>query len=148
MKIYFAADHAGFAHKEILIPYVRDLGYEVIDCGAYTYTEADDYPEFMKKAAEAVSQNPTGAMAIILGGSGQGEAIVANRCAHVRTVVYYGGNREIITLSRQHNNANTLSLGARFIDAEEAKEIVSLWLGTPFSEDERHTRRIAQIDGE
>ena len=147
MTIYFATDHAGFALKEVLLPYVRDvLGYEVVDCGAYEYSPEDDYPEFIKKAGEAVSKDGEGTRAIILGGSGQGEAMVANKYPHVRATVYYGGARDIITLSREHNNANVLSLGARFVSEEEAKEVVALWLKTTFSEDERHVRRIAQID--
>ena len=147
MTIYFATDHAGFALKEALVPYVRDvLGYEVVDCGAYEYSPLDDYPEFIKKAGEAVSKGGDDTRAIILGGSGQGGAMVANKYPHVRATVYYGGARDIITLSREHNNANALSLGARFVSEEEAKKVVALWLQTKFSEDERHVRRIAQID--
>jgi ribose 5-phosphate isomerase B len=147
MKIYFATDHAGFELKEKLVAFVRDtLEHEVIDCGAYTLVEGDDYPLYIKKVGEAVSQNPNEVRAIILGGSGQGEAMVANKYASVRATVYYGGPREIITLSREHNNANVLSLGARFVTEDEAKEVVSLWLSTPFSGDERHVRRIAEID--
>ncbi len=147
MKIYFATDHAGFELKEKLTVFVHDtLGHEVIDCGAYELVEGDDYPSYIKKAGEAVSQNPLEVRAIILGGSGQGEAMVANKYPHVRATVYYGGSHEIITLSREHNDANVLSLGARFMTEEEAKEVVSTWLTTPFSNEERHVRRIAQID--
>lgn len=147
MTIYFATDHAGFTLKEALVPFVRDvLGYEVVDCGAYVENPDDDYPEFIKKASQIVSGNPDDAKAIILGGSGQGEAMVANRSHGVRATVYYGGSREIVTLSREHNNANILSLGARFISEDEAKEVVKLWLNTPFSNDGRHVRRITQID--
>ncbi len=147
MKIYIATDHAGFPLKEQIIPYVREeLGYEVVDCGAETLDPNDDYPAFMQAAARAVSLNPTDAKAIIFGGSGQGEAIVANRFPHVRAVVYYGGQPEIIRLSREHNDANILSFGGRFVSVEEAKEAVALWLSTPFTQDERHVRRIAQID--
>lgn len=147
MKIFFATDHAGFELKEILVKFVRDeLGYEVVDCGAETLQSNDDYPVFIKKAGESVAKDPDGARAIILGGSGQGEAMVANRFPGVRATVYYGGSEEIITLSREHNNANVLSLGARFVDEEKAKRVVSLWLETPFSNEERHVRRIAQID--
>ncbi|HEX4799354.1 MAG TPA: RpiB/LacA/LacB family sugar-phosphate isomerase [Candidatus Paceibacterota bacterium] len=147
MKIYFATDHAGFALKEILLPYVRDvLGYEVEDCGAFLYDEGDDYPEYIRIAARHVAQNPDGCRAIILGGSGQGEAMVANRHGGVRATVYYGGNQEIITLSREHNDANVLSLGARFLSPEDAKDVVRTWLSLPFSEEERHIRRIHTID--
>lgn len=147
MTIYFATDHAGFERKNECIAYVRDtLGYEVVDCGAHEYDTEDDYPLFIKKAAKAVSENPDDARAIIFGGSGQGEAIVANKFAHVRAVVYYGGNTEILTLSREHNDANVLSFGARFVNTEDAQESISLWLATPFSAQERHERRIAEID--
>ncbi len=147
MTIYFATDHAGFALKEILISYVRDvLGYEVVDCGAHEYDENDDYPVFIRTAGEAVSQSPHESRAIIFGGSGQGEAMVANRFKHVRATVYYGGPRDIIMLSREHNDANVLSLGARFVNEEEAKEVVKEWLQRPFSGEERHVRRITEID--
>lgn len=147
MKIYFATDHAGFELKEKLVAFVRDtLGHEVIDCGAYSLEENDDYPLFIKKAGEAVSQNPNGVRAIILGGSGQGEAMVANKYASVRATVFYGGPHEIITLSREHNDANVLSLGARFLSLDEAQEVVSVWLSTSFSHDERHVRRITEMD--
>ncbi len=147
MTIYFATDHAGFELKEAIIPYVRDvLGYAVVDCGATALNEEDDYPEFIKKVGEAVSKNPNEVRAIIFGGSGQGEAMVANRFPYVRTTVYYGGPLDIITLSREHNDANVLSLGARFITLEEAQEVVTLWLSTGFSKDARHVRRITQID--
>lgn len=147
MTIYFATDHAGYELKEKIITYVRDiLGYEVIDCGALEYTVGDDYPFYMKQAGEAVSKDPHGSKAIIFGGSGQGEAIVANRFPYVRCVVYYGGEQEIIRLSREHNDANVLSLGARFLSVSEAQEAVALWLSTPFREEERHVRRIGQID--
>lgn len=147
MKIYFATDHAGFALKENLVRYVQDvLGYTVHDCGAYESNPEDDYPEFIRIAAQAVSENPESARAIILGGSGQGEAMVANKFPHVRATVYYGGSRDIITLSREHNNANVLSLGARFVPEEEAQEAVALWLKSAFSEEARHARRIAQFE--
>lgn len=147
MKIYIATDHAGFPLKEQILPYLREeLGYEVVDCGAEALDPNDDYPAFMQAAARAVSENPEDTKAIIFGGSGQGEAIVANRFPHVRAVVYYGGQPEIIRLSREHNDANVLSFGGRFVSVEEAKEAVALWLHTSFTQDERHVRRIAQID--
>lgn len=147
MTIYFATDHAGFQLKEELLPYVRDvLGYEVVDCGATVYDPEDDYPTFIRRASEVVSKDPDGAKAIILGGSGQGEAMVANKFPHVRATAYYGGNTEIIRLSRGHNDANILSFGARFVDLDEAKEVVALWLSTSFSNDERHIRRIKDVD--
>ena len=146
MKIYFATDHAGFELKNILVEYVKTLGFEVEDCGAKSFDKEDDYPDFIKLPAKAVSLDPISSKAIVLGGSGQGEAIVSNRLPSVRAVVYYGGNLEIIKLSREHNDANVLSLGARFLTDDEAKEAVKLWLDTPFSDDERHLRRIQKID--
>ena len=149
MTIYIATDHAGFELKQELVVFVRDvLGHTVIDCGADSYNPDDDYPSFIRKAGEAVSKSPLDTKAIIVGGSGQGEAIVANRFPHVRAVVYYGGTDDIIRLSREHNDANILSLGARFITHDDAERAVALWLETPFSNDTRHTRRINDIDHE
>ncbi len=145
MKIYLASDHAGFKLKDILIPFIKGMGHEVIDLGAFTYKLGDDYPDYMKLAAEKVSEDSKNSRAIIMGGSGQGEAIVANKYPNVRAVVYYGGNREIIKLARQHNDANVLSLGARFLNEKEAKDMVKLWLTVKFSGDERHVRRINKI---
>lgn len=146
MIVYFASDHAGFELKNTLLAYVRDdLGFEVVDCGAPSYDADDDYPDFITLAAQAVSEAPDGHRAIILGGSGQGEAMCANRFKGVRAAVYYGGQPEIVTLSREHNNANVLSLGARFLKEGEAKEAVHLWLTTEFSQDERHHRRIQKL---
>ncbi len=145
-KIYIASDHAGFELKNILIDFLSALGYKVFDKGAFEYDEQDDYPDFVSKVAEEVSKKEGDVAGIILGGSGQGEAIVANRFDNVRAVVYYGGNDEIIKLSRQHNDANILSLGARFVDEEEVKKVVDLWLKTDFSNEERHIRRIEKID--
>ena len=146
MKVYFATDHAGFHLKNVLKDYVSNLGYEVIDCGAYELNNDDDYPEFIKKASVKVSVDPENSKAIILGGSGQGEDMVADKFPNVRSALYYGGPLEIVKLSREHNDANILSLGARFVDENQAKEAVKLWLQTPFSNDERHKRRIEQID--
>lgn len=146
--IYLASDHAGFELKEKLKAHLQELGYEVKDCGAFSYDENDDYPDFVVLAVRAVSENPGNARAIIFGGSGQGEAMVANRFRGVRAVVYYGNNEKIITLSREHNDANVLSLGARFLTEEEAKRAVKLWLVTPFTGEERHVRRLKKIDGD
>lgn len=155
--IYLAADHAGFELKKKLKPYLQEFGYEVKDCGAFSYDENDDYPDFVALAAQAVSEDTDNSCAIILGGSGQGEAMVANRFRGVRAAVYYGpasatasvgkGN-EIIIFSREHNDANVLSLGARFLTEEEAKAAVKLWLDTPFTGEERHLRRLKKIDGD
>src|SRR3989344_2239054 len=146
LKIVFASDHAGFEMKNALEVYVVSLGYGVEDCGAYELDPDDDYTLFVKRAAEAVSKDPENTKAIILGGSGQGEDMVANKFEGVRAAEYYGGNLEIVKLSREHNDANVLSLGARFLSLEEAKEAVKLWLETPFSNEERHARRISEIE--
>ena len=144
MKIYIGANHAGFEMKEVLKKYLADLKYEVEDKGAFKYQPEDDYPDFIFPVARAVAPDPE-SRGIIIGGSGQGEAITANRVKGARATVFYGGNFEIVELSRKHNDANILSLGARFIDDELAKKAVKLWLETPF-EGGRHTRRIAKID--
>lgn len=147
MRILFATDHAGFALKEMLISFVRDeLGYEVEDCGAHSLDSDDDYPDYIHRAATQVAADPENIRAIVLGGSGQGEAMVANRYAYVRAAVFYGGSPEIVTLSREHNDANVLSLGARFLSEADAREAVRAWLATPFSGDERHRRRIGKIE--
>jgi ribose 5-phosphate isomerase B len=145
-KIYFASDHAGFEMKNALLDFVKKMGYEVEDCGAYELDPEDDYTLFIKRAAEAVSRAPEASKAIVLGGSGQGEDMVADKFPNVRSAEYYGGNLEIVKLSREHNDANILSLGARFLNLEEAKEAVALWLKTPFSNEERHKRRVREIN--
>lgn len=145
MKIYLATDHAGFEAKEVLKKTLLERGLDVEDCGAYAYDENDDYPDFIELAAKTVSNDSENTRAIIFGGSGQGEAIVANKFPHVRAVVYYGGRGEIITLSREHNDANILSIGARFMTHEEIKRIVEVWLKTNFTNEERHMRRIEKI---
>ena len=143
-KVYFATDHAGFPLKQELVSFVTMLGYEVEDLGARTLDPLDDYPDLIAPAAARVAEDE-GSLAIILGGSGQGEAMVANRVVGARAAVYYGGSLELVRLAREHNNANLLSLGARFLDLETAKQAVALFLETPFSGEERHVRRIAKF---
>ncbi len=149
MTIYFAADHAGFALKQALLPYVQSLGFEVYDCGAHELNPEDDYPFWIAKAARSVSTDSQKSLGIVIGGSGQGEAIVANKFRHVRAAVYYGGTEQhesIITLSREHNDANVLSLGARFLSTEQAQRVVKKWLTHNYHLAERHRRRIMHID--
>lgn len=146
MKIFFASDHAGFEMKKALVEFVKGLGFEAVDLGPKEFKEGDDYPLEVEKVGMEVFKDPDGSKGIILGGSGQGEAIVANRFPNVRAVVYYGGEKEIIKLSREHNDANVLSIGARFVSEKEAKEAVDLWLKTEFSEESRHIRRLREID--
>ncbi len=145
MKIYIGTDHAGFKLKQSLVLYLKELEYDVVDMGAHEYNEVDDYPDFIAPVASAVANSSDKSMGIILGGSGQGEAIIANKFKGVRAVVCYGPPFEIVRLSREHNDANILSLGARFITEDEAKEAVNLWLETEFSGEERHSRRIKKI---
>jgi ribose 5-phosphate isomerase B len=119
----------------------------VLDVGAHELQDGDDYPVYMAAAAMKVAQDMNGSIrAIIFGGSGQGEAMVANRFPGVRATVWYGGTGEILKLSREHNDSNILSIGARFVGEDEAMKAVELWLSTPFSGEERHKRRIEQID--
>lgn len=143
--IYLASDHAGFELKEKVKDFLTKEGYQVEDCGAYTFDAEDDYPDFISKAAEAVSKDPENNKAVILGGSGQGEAIVANKFPGVRAAVYYGKAEQMPVLTRQHNDSNILSLGARFLTEGEAIEAVKLFLETSFSNEKRHTRRIEKI---
>lgn len=145
-KIYFAADHWGFELIPQLVEFVSGLGYETEHCGPFEYDATDDYPDFVSVAAQAVSEDPANRRAIVFGQSGQGEAMCANRYPGVRAAVYYGGPTEILVLSREHNDANVLSLGAGFIDLEEMKTAMALWLETPFTQDERHVRRIQKLD--
>lgn len=143
-KIFIGADHAGFELKEKLKEYVKSLGYEIEDKGAFSLDLSDDYPDFIIPVAKDVSKNEN-SFGIVLGGSGQGEQIVANKVDGIRAVEYYGGNLEIIKLGREHNNANILSLGARFIKEDEAKEAVLIFLTTNFNKEERHNRRLDEI---
>ncbi|MDQ5889898.1 MAG: ribose 5-phosphate isomerase [Patescibacteria group bacterium] len=146
--IILGADHAGFELKEQIKKFLKSSGYVVEDEGSFVLTEGDDYPEICKIVAKRVSAEPSVYQGILFGGSGQGEAITANRLPGVRAVVYYGGDEDIIKLSRDHNNANILSLGSRFLNLEQAQKMITLWLTTPFSGDERHIRRLQKIDGQ
>jgi ribose 5-phosphate isomerase B len=153
MKIFVGTDHAGYVLKERLVSSLKLQGYEVIDKGAFEYNEGDDYPDFVIPVAKEVSKDPENVRGIILGATGEGEAITANKFPHVRAVSYYGQSEcvvddeaDIIVRSRQHNNANILSLGARYLTEEKMMNAVNLWLNTPFSGDERHIRRLAKID--
>jgi ribose 5-phosphate isomerase B len=153
--IYLATDHRGFELKEKLKTWLTEWGMEFIDCGATGYAEGDDYPDYVALAAEKVSQDPVGNRAIVLGATGQGEAMVANRRRGVRAIVFYGEPLEMVRLGRLHNSANVLSIGAapgntiaegKPMADELAKRAVKLFLDTDFMEDERHVRRIAKLD--
>lgn len=153
MKIFVGSDHAGFGLKEKLVPFLISLGYEVEDKGAHEFIDGDDFPDYIIPVAQEVSMHPNEVMGIILGGTGQGEAMCANRFKNVRATVYYGNadcvveeGESIIKLSKEHNNSNILSLGARFITEEQMTKVVKEWLDTAFSGDERHIRRIYKMD--
>lgn len=150
--IHLASDHAGYDLKEAVEQHLQSSDYEVIDHGAHDYDKRDDYPDFIHKAATAVA-NTDNTRGIIFGYSGQGEAMVANRYSGVRAAVYYEPSAhgssprdDIIRLSREHNNANILSIGAGFIEQEKVIEAIDRWLEIDFSGDERHERRIKKID--
>jgi len=161
MKIYFGADHVGYELKERLKIYFKEIGYEVEDKGAFSYDSDDDYPDFIRPLAEAVSKDKKG-LGIILGGSGQGEAMCANRVKGARAIVFYGeavpkqaidikGKKsldpyEIIKLARVHNDANILSLSVRFLSEDQIKFAIELFISTKFRGEERHIRRIKKID--
>ena len=164
MKIYIASDHAGYDLKEKLRNFLIDLGHEAEDKGPLIFDANDDYPDFIKPVAEAVARNLEGSLGIIIGGSGQGEAMCANRVSGVRAMAFYGprlplgvinveGHKsedpyEIVRLSRLHNDANVLSIGARFVSEEEARQAISTFLDTEFLGEERHVRRIKKIDNQ
>jgi len=159
MKIYIGSDHAGFELKEKIKNYLPGLGlgYEVQDLGAFAFTPEDDYPDFIKLVAEEVVRD-TQSMGVIFGGTGQGEAMCANKIKGVRAVVFYGqmspkdkvdvkgaesnDTFEIVQLAREHNNTNIISIGTRFVTEDEAKFAIELFLATKFSVEERHIRRI------
>lgn len=158
--VFIASDHAGFALKGALSERVRALGYRIEDLGAPSLDPSDDYPDFITPLARRIAAERN-ARGIIIGGSGQGEAMAANRISGVRAAVFYGparatGALEIegrssqdgydgVRLSREHNDANVLALGARFISEDEAAEAVRIFLDTPFSGAERHQRRLAKF---
>jgi len=150
MKVYLATDHAGFHLKEKIKFWLENWDYDYQDMGAFEYIEQDDYPDFIRLAAKKVAEDPENNRGIILGGSGQGEAIVANRYKGVRAVVYAARklDLQLITDAAEHNNANILSIGARYVPESDAKEAIKLWLELPFPGEEKHKRRIAKIDEE
>lgn len=144
--IYLASDHRGYRLKEEIKKLLKLQGQEYEDMGPHEFDPLDDYPDYIIPAAKKVSENPNKNKAIIIGASGQGEAIAANKVKGVRAVVFYGGSKEIIYLSRTHNNSNVLSLGAKFIDPSSIQEIITIWLSLPFPCAERHNRRIKKIE--
>ena len=144
MKIHIATDHAGLDLKNIIRDYLISKGHEVTDHGAHEYDALDDYPDYIFPCAKAVASDLE-SRGIILGGSGQGEAMAANRVKGVRAAVFYNGPVDIVKLSREHNNANVLSLGARFMTEDEIYGVIEMWLDEPF-EGGRHQQRIDKLD--
>ena len=161
MKIALSSDHTGLDLLGRLQSFLQNQGHECVNFGPQELHQDDDYPDYMFPAAKAVANGECD-FGVIIGGSGQGEAMAANRVRGVRCAVYYGPVRplgsidaeghaasdeyEILRLSRQHNNSNVLSLAARFVVPQDAEKAVALWLETPFSEVERHQRRISKLD--
>jgi ribose 5-phosphate isomerase B len=145
-SIHLATDHAGLAHKEKTAALLREAGFSIIDHGALLYDADDDFPDFISAAATAVSASKGRERAIIFGGSGTGEAMLANRYPGVRAAVYYGGDLEVVRLSREHNDANVLSIGARFVALEDLSAVLDLWLGTEPLTDEKYGRRNKKIE--
>lgn len=160
MKVYLGTDHAGFELKEKVKAFLLSKQYDVEDCGAISFDKNDDYPDFIGAAAAKVSENPK-SMGIVFGGSGQGEAIVANKFKNVRCALFYtpaippqatdvSGKTsddpfEMLKLTREHNDSNMLSLGVRFLTEDQALQAVETFLRASFSGDERHMRRIEKI---
>ena len=142
MRVFVGTDHAGLEFKEHLKQALADAGHEPIDCGAFEYDAQDDYPPFCFEVGERTVAEP-GSLGVVIGGSGNGEQIAANKVPGVRAALVW--NTETAQLARQHNDANVVSIGARQHSDDEATQLVLEFLGTPFSEDERHVRRIGLI---
>ena len=142
MRIHIAADHAGFELKTHLITWLSANGYEPVDHGAHAYDAEDDYPPFCVAAAAAAVAEP-GSLAIVVGGSGNGEQIAANKVKGARAALAW--STETASLARQHNNAQIVSIGARMHTADEATAIVEAFLTTPWSKAARHQRRIDML---
>ncbi|MBW1601096.1 ribose-5-phosphate isomerase [Streptomyces sp. JJ66] len=144
MRVYLGSDHAGYELKNHLVEWLKANGHEPVDRGPHLYDAADDYPPFCLRAAEGVAGDPD-ALGIVVGGSGNGEQIAANKVRGVRAVLAW--SEQTAALGREHNNANVISIGARMHTAEEATAFVAAFLSTPFSGDARHQRRIDQLSG-
>jgi ribose 5-phosphate isomerase B len=142
MRIYLGSDHAGFELKGVLVAHLAEAGHEVIDCGPDSYEPDDDYPPYCIATAQRVVVDP-GSLGIVLGGSGNGEQIAANKVAGTRAALAYDLPTAI--LARQHNDANVLGLGARMLSQEAAVSIVDAFVNTEFSHDPRHARRIGML---
>ena len=142
MRVYLGSDHAGFELKQHLVEHLTRSGHDVVDVGPHRYDPEDDYPPFCLAAATRVVADP-GSLGVVIGGSGNGEQIAANKVAGVRAALAW--NVETAQLTRQHNDANVVGIGARMHSAEEATTIVDAFLETKFSGEERHARRIGLL---
>ena len=146
MKVFFAGDHAGFEMKGKLMEFVRSLGHETEDLGPLAPVAGDDYPDFVIPLAKRVAGKPsTEVRGVVVAGSGQGEIIAMNRIKGARAALFCPCNLELIKASRDHNDSNIFSIGARFCTLPQAQEAVKLWLDTPFSDEERHVQRLQKI---
>lgn len=139
MRVHLGADHAGYELKNHLVTWLRERGHDPVDHGAHEYDAEDDYPPFCVEAARSVLDEP-GSLGIVIGGSGNGEQIAANKVPGIRCALTW--SVETAQLARQHNNAQVMGIGARMHSLEEAERIVEAFLTTPWSEAERHQRRI------
>ncbi|MGH3384837.1 MAG: ribose-5-phosphate isomerase [Nocardioidaceae bacterium] len=142
MRVHLGADHAGFDLKQQLVSWLRELGHDVVDHGPLAYDAADDYPPFCLRAAQSVVADGD-SLGVVIGGSGNGEQIAANKVTGVRAVLAW--SVETASLGRQHNDANVVAVGARMHTSDQAKAFVEAFLSTPYSGDERHSRRIAML---
>ncbi|HEU5033949.1 MAG TPA: ribose-5-phosphate isomerase, partial [Mycobacteriales bacterium] len=141
-RVHLGTDHAGLDLKQHLIDHLQARGHEPVDHGAFVYDALDDYPVFCLRAAEAVVADP-GSLGVVIGGSGNGEAIAANKVDGARCALLF--SEDTARLAREHNDANVASLGARMYDEQHALRFVEVFLSTPFSGDARHVRRIGQL---
>jgi ribose 5-phosphate isomerase B len=142
MRVFLGSDHAGFELKATLLAHLAGQGHDAVDCGALTYDPEDDYPAPCIDAAARTVAEP-GSLGVVIGGSGNGEQIAANKVRGVRAALVW--NDDTARLARLHNNANIISLGARNHPVEDALRFVDLFLATPFSEEQRHQRRIDEV---
>lgn len=146
LTVHLASDHAGLAHKDAVRDWLLGEGVAVVDHGAHSFVAEDDFPDFISLAARAVARTPAAARGLIFGGSGQGEAMMANRFLGIRATVYYGGPDDIITLSREHNDANVLAIGARFVAVDDAKRVIWQWLTAMPDRAAKYDRRNQKLD--
>ncbi|QKW06473.1 ribose-5-phosphate isomerase [Streptomyces sp. NA04227] len=142
MRVYLGSDHAGYELKNHLVEWLKANGHEPVDCGPHIYDAQDDYPPFCLRAAEGTAREE-GSLGVVIGGSGNGEQIAANKVKGVRAALAW--SEQTAALGREHNDANVVAVGARMHSAEEATRFVEIFLNTPFSGDERHIRRIDML---